>query len=283
TCFQRRLPEDPTRLSHLAAKQSAYRVRMYLHRAHSRGAVEFFVCRESREQDAVSRDCSRLQLLAACPVSRGGTTSDPWAMSAAMEAAGDHVLYRGRPPTTMRGKERESILACVSSQREPQNNVLYIPARGWFRELHKRCVEARGQHILHTLAPPALHLRVGCVHVVRTGGQAGACTGPVSSGGCRRIPPDFLISPRSNRRIVCACTYIAPIHAEPSNFSRLQLLAACPVSRGGTTSDPWAMSAAMEAAGDHVLYRGRPPTTMRGKERESILACVSSQRGGRNV
>ncbi|KYN08805.1 hypothetical protein ALC62_00261 [Cyphomyrmex costatus] len=47
-----------------------------------------------REQDAVSRDCNRLQLLAACPVSRGGTTSDPWAMSAAMEAAGDHVLHR---------------------------------------------------------------------------------------------------------------------------------------------------------------------------------------------
>lgn len=34
---------------------------------------------------------------------------------------------------------------------KPQNNVLYIPARGWFRELHKRCVEARGQRILHTL------------------------------------------------------------------------------------------------------------------------------------
>lgn len=33
-----------------------------------------------------------------------------------------------------------------------QNDVLYIPARGWFRELHKYCVEARGQYALHTLA-----------------------------------------------------------------------------------------------------------------------------------
>jgi len=42
----------------------------------------------------------------------------------------------------------------VTFYSKPQNNVLYILARGWFRELHKRCVEARGQHILHTLAPP---------------------------------------------------------------------------------------------------------------------------------
>ncbi|KYN13395.1 hypothetical protein ALC57_14408 [Trachymyrmex cornetzi] len=91
--FQRRLPVDPIRLSHPAAKQSAYRVHVPTSSPFTR-SVEFFVCRESREQDAVSRDCNRLQLLAACPVSRGGTTSDPWAMSAAMEAAGDHVLYR---------------------------------------------------------------------------------------------------------------------------------------------------------------------------------------------
>jgi len=91
--FQRRLPVDLTRLSH-PAKQSAYRVHVPISRPFTR-SVEFFVCRESREQDAVSRDCSRLQLLAACPVSRGGTTFDLWAMSAAMEAAGDHVLYRG--------------------------------------------------------------------------------------------------------------------------------------------------------------------------------------------
>lgn len=45
-------------------------------------------------QDAVSRDCSRLQLLAAWPVKRGGTTPNPWAMSAATEAAGNHVSYR---------------------------------------------------------------------------------------------------------------------------------------------------------------------------------------------
>lgn len=45
-------------------------------------------------QDAVSRDCSRLQLLAAWPVSRGGTTPNPWALSAAKEAAGNHVSYR---------------------------------------------------------------------------------------------------------------------------------------------------------------------------------------------
>lgn len=78
------------------------------HRARSRGVLNFSSARTGREQDAVSRDCSRLQLLAVCPVSRGGTTSDPWAMSAAMEAAGNHVSYR-----TVRQRPRERILACV--------------------------------------------------------------------------------------------------------------------------------------------------------------------------
>lgn len=35
---------------------------------------------------------------------------------------------------------------------KPQNDVLYILVREWFRELHKHCVEARGQRVLHTLA-----------------------------------------------------------------------------------------------------------------------------------
>lgn len=39
-------------------------------------------------------DCSPLQLLAAWPVSRGGTTPNLWPMSAATEAAGNHVSYR---------------------------------------------------------------------------------------------------------------------------------------------------------------------------------------------
>lgn len=43
---------------------------------------------------AVSRDRSQLQLLAAWPVSRGGTTPNPCAMSAATEAVGNHVFYR---------------------------------------------------------------------------------------------------------------------------------------------------------------------------------------------
>jgi len=54
---------------------------------------------------------------------------------------------------------------------KPQN-VLYILVRGWFRELHKHCVEARGQRVLHTLAR--------CTDSVSSArspgrGQAGAC------------------------------------------------------------------------------------------------------------
>lgn len=55
---------------------------------------------------AVSRDRSQLQLLAAWPVSRGGTTPNPCAMSAATEAVGNHVFYR-TPPTEKRGKLEE--------------------------------------------------------------------------------------------------------------------------------------------------------------------------------
>lgn len=86
---------------------------------------------------------------------------------------------------------------------KPQNNVLYILARGWFRELHKRCIEARGQRILHTLASTlqSLHLCVGCVHVVRTGGQAGACTG-VTPRTCTVTP-----------RVSCVSVYIALLRA----------------------------------------------------------------------
>lgn len=60
---------------------------------------------------AVSRDRSQLQLLAAWPVSRSGTTPNPCAMSAATEAVGNHVFYRTlgarRRRTEKRGKLEE--------------------------------------------------------------------------------------------------------------------------------------------------------------------------------
>lgn len=85
------------------------------------------------------------------------------------------------------------------TRSQPQNAVLYIPARGWFRELHKRCVEARGQHASHTLAAH----RGECTWCADRG-QAGACK------GSRR---ERALSRCAYRACVRACRCTLRLHA----------------------------------------------------------------------
>lgn len=93
---------------------------------------------------------------------------------------------------------RVSFTTLLRSQ--PQNAVLYIPARGWFRELHKCCVEARGQHAAsHTLADPARVSRR--VHVVRTGVRQVRARGHAANAHCHAA------------RIVRACRCTLRLHA----------------------------------------------------------------------
>lgn len=139
-----RLPtggESHTRLSHPVARNGSGRIVACTYIASIHAEPSNFSStarsktereREKENRDAVSRDCSRLQLLAACSVSRGGTTSDLWAMSAAMEAAGNHVPYRAvRQRSRQKEKERRThgVRAfaiwweeCVIFSQELENN-----------------------------------------------------------------------------------------------------------------------------------------------------------------
>ena len=79
-------------------------------------------------QDAVSRDCSRLQLLVAWPVSRGGTTSNPWAMSAATEAAGNHVSYRTLRARRPKGGKGQGCRGTVEDEERTRKDAEEVRA-----------------------------------------------------------------------------------------------------------------------------------------------------------